>query len=201
MRPSVTIGGADSRIQNPYGIAIDPTGNLFAAEAFTLDTGRILVFPAGSKGNVKPSVVIEGPNTELYAPTAIASDADDNLYVANNQGRNRGSGSSITVFKVDRHGGPVSATGPGGPTPAATIGGPNTGLMNDSYVSITGIAVDSSKNIYVTLEGGRYNEINKVIVFAAGSNGDVAPRAVISGHNTMLPYPAGIAIGPYPGTS
>ena len=59
--------------------------------------------------------------------------------------------------------------------------------------------MDSSKNIYVTLQGGRHNEINKVIVFAAGSNGDVAPRAVITGYQTKLSGPDGIAIGPYSG--
>ncbi len=87
-----------------------------------------------------------------------------------------------------------------GPAPAARIIGPKTGLMDNSY-SIPGIAVDSSKSIYVTLQSGRYDEINRVIVFAAGSNGDVAPRAVISGHHTMLSGPSDIKIGPYPGPS
>ncbi len=202
VRPRVTIGGADSEIQNPYGIAVGSNGNLFVAESFTHDMGRVLVFPAGSKGNAKPSVAIEGPDTGLYAPTAVALDSNGNLYVANNEGRNRrnlGSGGSITVFKLDRDGRPTSAAGLDGPTPAARIIGPKTGLMNDSYASIPGIAIDSSKNIYITLQGGRHNEINKVILFAAGSDGDVAPRAVISGHNTMLSGPSGIAIGPYPG--
>jgi sugar lactone lactonase YvrE len=204
VRPSATIGGPDTRIQNPYGVAVDSNGNLFVAESFTLDMGRVMVFPAGSKGNVKPSVVIEGSDTRLYAPTAITLDAHGNLYVANDEGRNRrnrGSGSSITVFKVDPAGRPVPAPGPNGPRPATTISGPKTGLMNDSYASIAGITVDSRKNIYLTLQGGRYNEINKVIVFGAGSNGDVVPRAVISGDNTMLPHPSGIAIGPYPGNN
>jgi len=202
VRPSMTIGGPDTRIQNPYGVAVDAKGNLFVAEAFTLDMGRILVFPAGSKGNVKPSVVVEGPNTGLYAPTAVALDRDDNLCVANAKGRDRrnlSNGSSITIFKLDRDGRPASAPSPDGPAPAAKISGPKTGLTNDSYTSIPGIAVDSRKNIYVTLQGGRYNEINKVIVFAAGSNGDVAPSAIISGNNSRLPHPVGFAIGPYDG--
>ncbi len=203
VRPSVTMGGADTRIQNPYGVAVDSNGNLFVAEAFTLDMGRVLVFRPGSEGNAKPSVAIEGPDTELYAPTAIALDSDGNLCVANNEGRdrrNRGSGSSITVFKVDREGRPAPRAGLDGPAPAARIIGPKTGLMDNSY-SIPGIAVDSSKSIYVTLQSGRHDEINRVIVFAAGSNGDVAPRAVISGHHTMLSGPSDIKIGPYPGPS
>ena len=67
----------------------------------------------------------------------------------------------------------------------------------DYNYSIPGIAVDSGKNMFVTFQGGRYNEISKVIVFAAGSNGDVAPHAVITGHQTKLSGPGGIAIGPY----
>jgi sugar lactone lactonase YvrE len=182
VRPSVTIGGHDTEIQNPYGLAIDSKGRLFVAEAFTLDMGRVVIFPPGSKHNVKPVATVKGLHTELYAPNAIAFDSDDNLYVANGEGRNRrnrGAGNSITDFKVDLNGRLLSAADSDGPIPAARISGPKTGLMDKSY-SIPGIAVDSSKNIYVTLQGGRYNEINKVVVFGAGSNGDVAPRAVIA---------------------
>ncbi|MFZ0677653.1 NHL repeat-containing protein [Candidatus Binatus sp.] len=195
VRPSVTIGGSQTRIQNPYGVAVDSKGNLYVAESATRDMGRVLVFPPGSKGNVKPSFVIEGPDTAQFDPIAIALDSDRNLYVAN-----RGRTNGIAIFKLDRDGRPASEAGLDGPTPSARISGPRAGLMDYNY-SIPGIAVDSGKNIFVTFQGGRYNETNKVVIFAAGSNGDVAPRAVISGYHTKLSGPDGIAIGPYSGAS
>jgi hypothetical protein len=84
----------------------------------------------------------------------------------------------------------------GGTTPIATIVGPHTDL-NGSY-TVRGLAIDSRGNAYAAGEGGPRGEENKVLVFAAGSDGDVPPRAVIEGPHTMLKGANGIAIGPYP---
>ncbi|MFY9884728.1 MAG: hypothetical protein WCB01_01245 [Candidatus Cybelea sp.] len=56
-----------------------------------------------------------------------------------------------------------------------------------------GITLDGSNNIYVANEGGP-SAHGIVTVYAAGANGDVAPVNTISGANTELAEPRGIAI-------
>jgi len=100
--------------------------------------------------------------------------------------------------------------------PTATISGAYTGLTFPYK-----IALDSDRNIYVlnskpvgfacarvvrsngrtgVQEFGTFNDSsgNSILVFAAGSNGDVAPIAVIGGPFSGLDFygSTGIAIGP-----
>jgi hypothetical protein len=67
-----------------------------------------------------------------------------------------------------------------------------------------GITLDSSANIYVTenvsyvpLVGGTSGAVGGITVYSAESksNGNVKPIATISGSNTALADPLGIAIG------
>ncbi|MFZ0033165.1 MAG: hypothetical protein WAK84_14975 [Candidatus Cybelea sp.] len=54
--------------------------------------------------------------------------------------------------------------------------------------------MDGSNNIYVANEGGGPSARGIVTVYTAGANGDVAPVNTISGSNTGLAEPRGIAI-------
>jgi hypothetical protein len=116
---------------------------------------------------------------------------------------------SVTVYS------PGSA---GDEKPIATISGPNTGITSPH-----GISLDANGNIYVLnlgpvtafggghglgartshavgvpkagsleLKGGREG----ILMFAPGSNGDVAPFASIAGPLTGLDNPGALAIGP-----
>jgi hypothetical protein len=190
--PSATIGGIESEIQNPWGIAIDLQGDILVAEAATDEKGKVLVFPPGTQGAAKPRLVVEGKNERLIAPTAIAVDSGGIIYVPNGEGHTM-DGASISVFREAR-------SDSSAPTLVATIKGLKTGLMDDPVALISGIAIDSRKNIYVTVPATRHNPVNRIIVFTAGSDGDVVPRAVIVGPSTNLYGPSGIAIGPYAGT-
>ena len=190
--PSATIGGVESEIQNPWGIALDLQGDILVAEAATDKKGRLLIFPGGTQGEVKPRFVLEGTDDRLIAPTAIAVDSGGIIYVANGEGHTM-DGAGISVFKAARSN--YSA-----PTLVATIKGLKTGLMDDPVALISGIAIDSRRNIYVTVPATRHNPVHRIIVFTAGSDGEVVPRAVIVGPSTKLSGPSGIAIGPYPGT-
>lgn len=58
----------------------------------------------------------------------------------------------------------------------------------------TGIAVDTSKKIYVTNSGIDGNPSYSVAIYAAGSTGEVAPTSVIVGAATGLDVPQGIAL-------
>jgi hypothetical protein len=197
--PSATIGGVESEIQNPWGIAIDLQGDILVAEAATDQKGRLLIFPAGAQGEAKPRFVSEGTDERLIAPTAIAVDSGGIIYVANGEGHTM-DGASISVFKGHTNGGTATPADSSAPTLVASIKGLKTGLMDDPVALISGIAIDSRRNIYVTVPATRHNPVSRIIVFAAGSDGEVVPRAVILGPSTKLSGPSGIAIGPYPAT-
>jgi hypothetical protein len=191
--PGATIGGVESAIQNPWGIAIDSRSDILVAEAATDKKGKLLVFPPGTQGEAKPRFVLEGSDERLIAPTAVAVDSGGIIYVPNGEGHTM-EGASISVFKAAR-------SNSSAPTLVASIKGLKTGLMDDPVALISGIAIDSRRNIYVTVPATRHNPVHRIIVFAAGSDGEVVPRAVIVGPSTKLSGPSGIAIGLYPGTS
>ena len=104
------------------------------------------------------------------------------LYVANRGVSSFGSGSSIAASILEF---PITANG--NVLPAVTISGNRTQLTGPSA-----IAVDPSGNIYVVNEGA--NAAVPVLIFAPGSSGNVAPAAMLSGSNTQIEQPLGIAI-------
>jgi len=108
--PITNIGGSQTQLCDPTGIAADSTGNIYASNWFT---NTVTVYAAGSNGNIAPIRVISGSNTGLDGPAAIAVDASNNIYVAN------ALGNSITVY---------SAGSNGNVSPVQTISGSNTGL-------------------------------------------------------------------------
>jgi hypothetical protein len=87
----------------------------------------------------------------------------------------------------------IYAAGSGGNVaPVRTISGTantdQTGLTNASS-----LALDRRNNIYVTKDGGGV-AVDAVTTYAAGSNGNVAPMATISGPLTQLDQPSGVAV-------
>jgi hypothetical protein len=70
--------------------------------------------------------------------------------------------------------------------PIREISGSKTTLHNPS-----GIAVDASGKIYVS-DADRSR--GRVLVYAAGANGNVAPSQVIEGKKSRLSGPRGIAV-------
>jgi DNA-binding beta-propeller fold protein YncE len=132
---------------------------------------KILVYAAGSTGNVAPIQNISGPKTELLSPSGIAvSPLNGDIYVANETNsmphtpKYRG---CVLIF-------PQNATGD--TPPKDTIAGVKTNL--DGPI---GLAFDATGKLYVA------NQIRKgIAVFAAGSVGNVAPIQVIAGKATQL---------------
>src|SRR5205823_3570082 len=110
-----------------------------------------------SNGNVAPSLVLRNRDVGVHAPTDVAVGPNGKIYVANTT---QGGGGSITVYPAYSN---VDVN------PIATIVGPSTGITFAS-----GVATDSAGKIYVC-------NSNALLVFNAGSNGDVAPAAKISG--------------------
>jgi Beta-propeller repeat len=179
--PTATIAGANTGLINITGIAVDSQGNIYVANPGSLTGGSdsITVFAAGSNGNISPIAVITGTATGLAYPTALTLDSNRNIYVAN-AGSQIGGVDTITVYPAGSN---------GNVQPSLTISGANTELLVP-----WGIAVDSSQNIYVANDGSSVGQLDSVTVFPAGSNGNAQPSATISGANTGLDSPGGIAV-------
>lgn len=196
--PIATLGGAmtastgyadKNGIDQPQAIALDAQGRIFIANrggGYDLD-GNITVYPAGSDGDVRPIAAIGGnsasDHTGLDNPVSLALDSAGNLYVLNAFGGHDTSG-SITIYPSDAN---------GNIAPKATI---VNGIhdQHTQFQSPAGMALDSAGNIYVTNDGSTNAGSDTITIYAAGRFGDVAPMATISGSNTGLHLPHGIAI-------
>jgi sugar lactone lactonase YvrE len=176
--PTATIGGTDTGLTNPWGIALDPTGNIYAAD---FSAASVLVYPAlgSSTGplNEAPTATISGSDTGLINPVGIALDSTRNIYVADF------GATSVFVYP------PVgSSTGPLNEAPTATISGLKTGLFSPE-----GVALDSSEKIYVA-------DSSAVSVFVYSALGkstgtlNESPTDTIDGISTALASPVGIAL-------
>jgi hypothetical protein len=142
---------------------------------------RVTVYPIGASGNVKPIQEISGNKTRLTQPSDVAVDTDGSIYVAN------GNGDRTRV-------GPVTVYAPGANgnvKPIRTIAGSNTKLSDPS-----GVALDSSANLYVTngFSGELFPYDGYVTVYAAGADGNVKPSSIIMGSKTRLWGPEALAL-------
>ena len=167
--PTATISGANTGLGRPMGLALDASGKIYVTN---WNDNGITIYPPGTNGNVAPTATIAGANTGLDGPVGVALDAAGKMYVTNYHIN------SITIYSPGTN---------GNVAPAATIAGANTGLDGP-----LGVALDAAGNIYVTNEGDVGPA--SVTIYAAGSNGNAAPIATISGANTGLISPSGIAV-------
>ena|SRR5262249_38205382 len=110
-------------------MALDSKGNIYVAadqnRYLNLGQGLVLVYAAGSNGDVPPIAVIGGNKTGLQAPTGIALDRSDNIYVTNNDHYDRVN--TIVEFKSGSN---------GNVTPIAIIAGNNAGLRRPASIAI-----------------------------------------------------------------
>ena len=167
--PIQDISGTNTHLNHPDKIAVDATGKMYVLNLFM---DHVLIYAAGSTGNVSPVADISGPKTNLRSPSGIAvSPLNGDIYVANESNNKphtpeyRG---YVLIF-------PPNASG--NTPPKGTIVGGKTNL-NDPI----GLAFDGTGNLYVASQGHRRG----ISVFAAGSDGNVAPTATIEGTATQL---------------
>jgi 6-phosphogluconolactonase (cycloisomerase 2 family) len=118
--PVATINGSSTGMDNPFGVALDASGQVYVANYgdYAPAISSITVYAANPIGtlNEAPLATIAGSNTALVNPTSVAVDASGRIYVGN-------SGASITVYAANPSGALNEA-------PIATIGGSNTGLTS-----------------------------------------------------------------------
>jgi sugar lactone lactonase YvrE len=82
--PNVTltqVSGSPNILNNPYGITLDPYGNLYVADR---SDNRVVMYCANST----VGIIVVGGTSVLNQPIAIALDSNLNLYVATQNGNN-----------------------------------------------------------------------------------------------------------------
>lgn len=168
---SQTLTAADvttSSIKGSATVGVTPT--VFVANTITF---TVTGYAAGTNGNAAPALAIVGLNTNLDIPVGIARDAAGRVYVAN-QGTN-----SILVY---------APGDTGNATPVNTIMGASTGLDMP-----WGMTLDGTGRLYVV----NYNpntRASSITVYSAGATGNAPPTATITGSNTRLQVPEGVAL-------
>jgi hypothetical protein len=180
--PIGSIQGSQTGLNDPQGVALDASANIYITnKGDDASTGNdsVTVYAAGSTGNVAPTQTITGARTKLDLPLQLALDSSSNIYVANFTYPNSGNG-SLTVY---------AAKANGNVAPTQKIKRAKTELNLPA-----GIALDASGNVYAANFDRTNFADSSITVYAAGSNGNVAPINTISGANTGLDGPRGIVI-------
>lgn len=184
-------GAATSaQFKAPVKVAVDAAGNVYVVDIYSnrvrkIDvTGQITAFAgngtAGFSGDLGHATA-----AELSSPQGIAIDPAGNVYISD-AGNNR-------IRKVDTYGMITTIAGTG----EAGFGGDGGQATSAKLNNPTGIAVDSSGNLYVAdYYNNRIREIaaNGVITTVAGNgvggyNGDGIP-----GTSAELFYPLSVAL-------
>ena len=153
-----------AQLLSPQGLATDTAGNLyipdFSSHVREVSNG-IINTVAGSRffgfgGDGGPATA-----ANLYNPTSVAVDSGGNLYIADtaNQCVRKVSNGVITTFAGRGSG--INGFGDGGPATAAF------------FASVSGIAVDSAGNVYVSdSAAGRVRRISNGIITTVAGNGN-----------------------------
>ena len=174
-----------AQLNNPYGVAVDPAGNLYIADTFNNRvrkvSNRVITTVAGD-GTVGFSGD-NGPATsaQLADPWSVAVDSAGNLYIAdygNNRIRKVSNGMIATVAGNGTRG----SLGDNGPATSAQFYGP------------AGLAVDSLGNLYIADYGNnRIRKVsNGVIATVAGGGASLGDNGPATSAQLALPY--GIAV-------
>lgn len=175
--------GAAASFNAPTGAVVDSSGNIFIAEMGNdlirkiTPLGVVTTFAGGVQGNLDGT----GASAKFYAPSALAIDAADNLYVADAY--------NFNIRKITAAG--VVTTLAGSSTSGYADG---TGTAA-SFSFVTGLAVDSNGNVYAA--DAHNNCIRKitpagVVSTFAGSTTSGAANGV--GSSASFNSPTGVAI-------
>lgn len=165
----ITLGSGASFLNNPYGMAVDPSGNIYV-----VNYGNNTISEYNSSGSFVNNTF---GSSMIKNPAGLVFDASGNAYVLNYARTNNGNGNQNGNAYVAQY----TSTG----TYVSTII-PNLGTAN-------GITIDASSNLYIAQ--GNYNGGNNTVsqyntsgslAFTTGSANTVNPVAVaVDGSGNM----------------
>ena len=173
---STCSSGTGNPMNLPAGVAVDPSGNIYIA-----DSGNDDVLKTDSAGLTTPTVIASGLNN----PLGVAVGTSGNVYIADT-GNNR-------ILKITSWGTGTLSVFAG----TGTAGSPTAGTATNSNLNYpTGVAVDTSGNVYIADYGG--NVVEKVtpsgtLSIIAGTGGVGAPTAGPA-LNSSFHGPYGVAV-------
>jgi hypothetical protein len=170
---SVTVGSPSTSDFSVVAGAGTTTLDAKQSETVTVE------FAPSAAGSFKDEIAISSNATEGKADATVklkgtTGSTGRQIFVPNNFS------DSVTAYPVNRT---------GNIAPVININGDNPLLANPM-----GIAVDSKGNIYVANSTGGASDNGSVTVYAAEAKGDASPIATISGPDTGLYQPEGIAV-------
>jgi hypothetical protein len=79
--PIAVISGPDTQLGNPTSVAVDPAGNVWAADL--MNGPKVLEFRAGSEGDTAPVATLAGSDTHITETYGIWFDAAGHLFLGN----------------------------------------------------------------------------------------------------------------------
>ena len=145
-----------ARLNSPFGVAGDASGNLFIADTFNNRVRRVdgatgVITTAAGTGTTGFSGE-GGPATSasLNLPRGVAVDASGNLFIADS--------SDHRVRRVDGATGVITTVAGSGTRSFSGDGGPATSA---SLNSPSGMAVDASGNLFTVSEKGTCERLGK----------------------------------------
>jgi len=133
--------GPVARFNNPLGITVDGSGNIFVADVGNDEIRKVT--PAGVVTTLAGDLKINGstdgtgPAAKFYSPVGVAVDGGGNVYVADEV--------NATIRKVTSGG--VVTTIAGSPMEYGFADGPGASAR---FTTVFGMAVDAGGNIYVS---------------------------------------------------
>ncbi|MCX6950586.1 MAG: hypothetical protein NTV51_00115, partial [Verrucomicrobia bacterium] len=143
---SVDGTGAAAQFSSPYGVAVDSSGNVFVADAGNntirkITPAGVVTTLAGRDGSNAGYADGVGGNARFNNPSGIATDSAGNLYVSDTNNH--------IIRKIVAASGAVTTV-----AGSATNKGSSDGIATAARFSgPTGLAVDSSGNLYVADTG------------------------------------------------
>ena len=165
----------NASLSNPYGVAVDTSGNLFIADTFNnrirkVNTNGTITTVAGTGTNSYSGDGGAATNASLYCPMGLAVDASGNLFIADT--------GNYRIRKVGTNGIITTRTGGIPHSPSAVV-------------------VDASGNLIIT--DGTYGRISRVstngvvtTVAGNGTNGYSGDGGAAT--NAALNHPQGVAL-------
>jgi hypothetical protein len=175
--PIRTIQGPKTLLEENDELALDPVND----EVIVPTGTAILVFDRRANGDVAPKRVIAGPKTMIDQARGITVDPVNNIIAIGNR-------KPIGILIFNR-------TDQGNVAPRNVITGPKTGIYAPKGFTFN----PERKELIATIEA-RGAQVTRnlgdsfVGIWNYTDNGDVAPKAVIKGKDTMLVAPRGSAV-------